>query len=371
MLKTYINKLMKFKFDNLDSIRTIAFFCTFLAHAFPSTNEAILNDRIYQYVTGFRELFSFGVPVFFVLSGFLITYLILKEQETPTSFNLRNFYIRRILRIWSVYYVVIFFGFFIFPYIRELLLNEPTVENASLINYILFLSNFDQITNNALPFGVGLGPTWSVSVEEQFYLVFPLLLLQFPKKKFIIPILAIMAASVICTPVFGLSDKHTLFCFTYLTMGGVFGYLSFYHTDFIRKIVSVHWIWFIVSAAAIVFLIQYGLFQPVYMLSIWLISLLIGYCIVFQCYSGKVPLKKIFALEVLGKYTYGLYLYHSICIFIVYAVAYKVLKFEENLTNVIFTIPVISLILSLIVSYLSYEYYEKRFLDLKEKFSKV
>lgn len=362
---------MKFKFENLDSIRTIAFFCTFLAHAFDSTDLEIINHPVYIFANQFREVFSFGVPVFFVLSGFLITFLMLKEQETPQSFSLKHFYIRRILRIWSVYYVVIIFGFFIFPFIREILMNEPTPENASLIKYILFLGNFDQISNNALPFGVGLGPTWSVAVEEQFYLIFPIFLLLFPKRKFIIPIFGIMLLSLICSPLFGLSDKHTLFCFTYLTVGGLFGYLSFYFKEHIQKIVSIHPIWFIFSVFLVVFLIQYGLIQPVYMLSIWLIAILVGYCIVYQCFSGRLALKKIPALEVLGKYTYGLYLYHSICIFIVYSLVYKVLKYDENISNVIFVVPFFSLILSLIVSYLSYEYYEKRFLRLKEKFSKV
>ncbi len=94
--------------------------------------------------------------------------------------------------------------------------------------------------------------------------------------------------------------------------------------------------------------------------------------IVFQRYSGKILLKNIFASELFfGKYTYGLYLFHSIGIFIAYAFAYKIVKFEESITNVIFTISLLSLILGLIVRYLSYGYYEKRFLRLKEKFRKV
>lgn len=362
---------MKFKFDNLDSIRTIAFFCTFLAHAFPSDNEAVLNSPIIQFTNYFREVFSFGVPVFFVLSGFLISYLMLKEQESPGSFNLKNFYVRRILRIWPVYYATIIFGFFIFPVARNFILHEPSYENASLIKYVLFLSNFDQISKNILPFGVGLGPTWSVGVEEQFYLIWPVLLLLFPKRKFIYPILILMSLSLIITPLSSLSSKHTLFCFVYLTSGAFFGYLSFYYKDFVQKIVSISSFWFVMFVAVIVFLIQYGLNNSFYILSIWLIAILIGYCIVFQCFSKKVPLQKIWGLEILGKYTYGLYLYHSICIFIIYSFIYKVLKLEENSLNVALTVPLLSLVLSLAVSYISYEYFEKRFLRLKEKYSKA
>lgn len=362
---------MKFKFDNLDSIRTIAFFGTFLAHAFPSEDPSMLNNSIIKFANYFRELFSFGVPVFFVLSGFLISFLMLKEQETPTSFSIKNFYIRRVLRIWPVYYATIIFGFFIFPLLRKVILHEPTSETASLLNYIFYLSNFDQIYKNALPFGVGLGPTWSVSVEEQFYLIWPIFLLLFPKKMFIYPILILMSLSLIFTPILNLPSKHTLFCFIYLTSGALFAYLSFYYKEFITKIVSISSFWFVLSVVAIILLIQFGLNNPFAIIAVWMIAVLTGYCIVFQCFSGRLPLKKIAPLEALGKYTYGLYLYHSICIFIVYSLIYKVLKFEENSINIALTVPVFSLALSLIVSYLSYEYYEKTFLRLKERFSKV
>ena len=71
---------MKFRFENLDSIRTIAFLSTFLAHAFYAESQEVLDSSMFQWAVKFREIFSFGVPVFFVLSGFLITYLMLKEE---------------------------------------------------------------------------------------------------------------------------------------------------------------------------------------------------------------------------------------------------------------------------------------------------
>ncbi|MCK9207851.1 MAG: acyltransferase [Salinivirgaceae bacterium] len=360
---------MRTRFDNLDSIRTLSFFGVFLAHAFSSKEESIINNPFYKIADHFRELFNFGVPVFFVLSGFLISYLMLKEQESPTSFSIKNFYIRRILRIWPVFFIVIGFGFIVFPILRTLILGLPNIETANPIKYVFFLSNLDQIKINQLPYGVGLGPTWSVSVEEQFYLIWPIFLLLFPKRKFIIPILILMGVSITTAPVFELSSKHTLFCFIYLTSGAFFAYLSFYYHALIKKIVAVNPIWFIVSVILIGTLIQYGLNNRFYFLIIWLIALLIGYSIVFQCFSGRLNLKRIPVIENIGKYTYGLYLYHSICIFFVHSFMFDLLKVDETALNVVIVGPVLSLMLSLIVSIFSYEIMEKKLLKLKDKFS--
>jgi hypothetical protein len=69
------------RFKNLDSIRSIAFFSTFLAHAFDTKYEEVKKSLFYNMVISFSEVFSFGVPLFFVLSGFLITYLMFYEFE--------------------------------------------------------------------------------------------------------------------------------------------------------------------------------------------------------------------------------------------------------------------------------------------------
>ena len=90
--------MSKFRLENLDSIRSIAFLSTFFAHAFFAETSQIQNNPIYINAIKFQELLSFGVPIFFVLSGFLITLLIIKEQDETNSFSIKNFYIRRILR---------------------------------------------------------------------------------------------------------------------------------------------------------------------------------------------------------------------------------------------------------------------------------
>src|ERR1041385_5542478 len=63
------------------------------------------------------NLGGLGVYFFFVLSGFLITYLLLAEKEKEGKISVRNFYMRRIFRIWPVYYLLVFLTFFVFPHI--------------------------------------------------------------------------------------------------------------------------------------------------------------------------------------------------------------------------------------------------------------
>lgn len=358
------------KFKNLDSLRTIAFFSTFLSHAFWTESEQIRNSDVFEFVVQFRQIFSFGVPFFFVLSGFLITYLILREQEYHNGFNLTNFYMRRVLRIWPVYFVVLFVGFVLFPFLKTVVDGGVYTENANPWMYIAFLSNFDQIIQHDLPMGVGLGPTWSVAVEEQFYLIWPIFLLIFTKNKFIIPITATILLSVTLLLIFILPSKHTVLCSIYLAVGGLFGYLMFYKKRWISELTQILNKIFPILLLALIGLMYLSTKVEYYMLVllVFLISVVMGLLITQQCADEKYQVRRIPFLEKVGKYTYGLYLYHVICNFVVNTILLQIVKFDETITLVIFVRPILSLALSGIISYLSYNYFEKKFLALKSKF---
>lgn len=359
----------KFRFNNLDSIRSIAFLSTFLAHAFYSKSPEILTSDAYKYTISFGEIFSFGVPVFFVLSGFLITYLMFREQEIIGEFSVKKFYMRRILRIWPVYFLVLFVGFLLFPIVRSVVLDVPYFETANWGMYVSFLSNFDQINQPVLPYGVGLGPTWSVSIEEQFYLLWPLLLLLFKRKKFIVPIIAVVIASLVFSSTLHLSNKHTLFCMTYLAVGAGCGYVAFYREQLTKRLTNIPRGGFLLVVCLLFALILISIHVYSSIFVIFAIALTIGYIILYQCYSGRMELKSIPFLERWGKYTYGLYLYHVICIFIVHSAFDKIAGIPESIVVVMIVKPILSLGLSMIVSYYSYHYFERYFLNLKSKYS--
>jgi peptidoglycan/LPS O-acetylase OafA/YrhL len=153
-------------FANLDGLRFICIAMVLWHHARPDVLDGI---------TLFRRGFL-GVDFFFVLSGFLITTLLLREAATFGSFSLRDFYLRRIIRIFPVYFFVV--GVVSF---QVIVINGKEEYAEYVPYYLLFLSNY---LVGDIP---TLSITWSLAVEEQFYVIWPLLLLVTPPR-FLLPV---------------------------------------------------------------------------------------------------------------------------------------------------------------------------------------
>jgi peptidoglycan/LPS O-acetylase OafA/YrhL len=113
----------------------------------------------------------FGVDLFFCLSSFLITMLLLREHDLRGSIDVRAFWVRRILRIWPLYYAFLLLSATISTY----WLQQQQLVGWRFVRYWFFLGNWDCVFHDWHHSPVG--PLWSVSLEEQFYLVWPLLLL--------------------------------------------------------------------------------------------------------------------------------------------------------------------------------------------------
>lgn len=141
---------------SLDGIRAISVFIVLFAHA-----------GLSHIIPG-----GFGVTVFFFLSGFLITTLLLREHEKTQHINIKNFFIRRIFRLYPpllcclvLSYVLVALG-----------LAGGGTSFAGLLYQLLYLANYHQIFSWAGEIPQGLGILWSLAVEEHFYLFFPLLM---------------------------------------------------------------------------------------------------------------------------------------------------------------------------------------------------
>ncbi|MEO8501205.1 MAG: acyltransferase [Vicinamibacteria bacterium] len=159
-------------FPNLDGLRFIAALSVIVFHI-ELTKEwfglPFLLDPVLAYKLG-----HLGVVLFFVLSGFLITYLLLDEQSRG-QIRIGPFYLRRVLRIWPLYYAVVILSLFVLPFIP--FFSWPGVPPEAVhqrlwlkvLLFVAFLPNLIVI-RDFVPYAP---QTWSIGVEEQFYLVWP------------------------------------------------------------------------------------------------------------------------------------------------------------------------------------------------------
>lgn len=160
-------------FPALDGLRAVAVSCVLVAHA-----SVRLLPEEWRFVGG-----GLGVQMFFVLSGFLITSLLLQEHVTRGAIDLRSFYIRRALRIWPLYYGTVVLYALVLPQVDDrwfsgvyVSANSPAFPayRDSLAPYFLFLQNY---AVDIVDVRLGLGILWSLAVEEQFYLLWPIILI--------------------------------------------------------------------------------------------------------------------------------------------------------------------------------------------------
>lgn len=384
------NKEKAVYFENLDGLRFFAFLAVFISHAtlfLGYNNNSTFFNSIRKYILINGDI---GVSFFFVLSGFLITYLLLREKETFGKISLKNFYIRRILRIWPVYFTTIIAGFFILPMIARLFIgNGPFVFLISpsftlLPQYMLFLANFN------LAFSGGSSvPTdvlWSISVEEQFYLVWPWLIAFLPRKYILKALGLIILISCVYRYFYALSPNiiaySTFSVMSDLAIGSILAFLVYTRSDIIEKLKSTPRK-IIISIYVFLLLIIFGRH--------YITETLVGSNIFYNLFVAVFPLilastyafiileqnemsRSLFkigkskSLAFLGKISYGLYSYHifafTIVLFIVLGLGFN-LKYTSTLQWI--TISSLSLITVFIISIISYYGMEKPFLKRKPK----
>jgi peptidoglycan/LPS O-acetylase OafA/YrhL len=372
-------------FENLNGFRTIAFLMVFLQHSFFEWMAELEVDSGLR-GKSLKLIFQsggLGVSAFFVLSGFLITYLLIQEKENSDKINVWYFYMRRLLRIWPLYYAILIYGFIIYPYIKEII-GMHISARSNVIYYISFLSNFDLISNERmLKSDPQIAVTWSVAIEEQFYLVWPLLFSLIKKAQFKWIFITIIIGCQIFR-FFNRTDDlalyfHSLSVVSDLALGGLAAYFAFYSQNFknlfihlnrsyILLVYAVALLW-IVLGNSILSTLTFNVFGRL------ITTLLFAFIILEQCFSihsfYKFSNQK--TISFLGKYTFGMYLMHMIALRFVGMIASKVFSLPINYlhANLGYTISrgIISLIVTILISYLSFEYFEQIFLRFKHRFT--
>ncbi len=365
-----------FYFANLDGLRSIAFVSVFLWHI--STYMAYLPSPGVESIL-LKTICSqghLGVNLFFVLSGFLISFLLMMEKEKQGRIQIVHFYFRRLLRIWPLYFVIAGLGLFCIP----MLLHQfnPMQIREHGLSFLFFTNNFNRIHTGFV--GIGndsLGVLWSIAVEEQFYFFLPLLLALFNRKWFPWLFLFTILVSLIFRWA-NISDEnviylHTLSVMSDLAIGAILAYLVCFKPGFVHylkklpqfAIISVY-----LLSLIFIFFFSYRINLPVYRLFERLVfSFFFAFIIAEQCYSDNsfFKFKNSKILCKMGLITYGLYCLHLYSIMIVQKINshFGVV----HISTLLFYCELITcLIISILLAKLSYTYFESYFLALKKRF---
>ena len=373
---THVELMKKFLgFDNL-------WFDAGRVQSFPLRD--ILDGKIHWLNPLVAEFGPLGVVFFFVLSGFLITYLLLVEKHQTTTVSVRKFYLRRIFRIWPLYFLIFILGFFVLPHFDAFYVpeqSESLQENfwGNFWCYLCILPNLGLAMYLAVP---AIGQSWSIGVEEQFYIIWPVVMKWFKK-----PLLAILSVTILLLAIKGvvvlldrsmdirwlsiLSKFLAMSKIECMTIGALGAWLLFAKKDVILKLLysKLAFTASIISGLFLIYLTPRVIQDGIHMIyAACFLTIILN-----VSREGKffVSLENRF-FHMLGKISYGIYMYHLIVVtFVVFCFQQVLgrgseLGFIENLL-----IYVLSIGGTILISWLSYEFFELRFIKIKARFSKV
>lgn len=363
-------------FPHLDGLRFLAFLAVYLTHCFSANTSYVKYSEEYRWATTFFSDGELGVSFFFVLSGFLITYLLLEEEATNGRIDVPFFYVRRILRVWPLFLACVLFGFVVYPVLVRAISPAPFVEPGRLGYYLAFISNFD-VLQRGWPAAPPLGVLWSISIEEQFYLVWPIVLLLKAHRTY--SLFGIVLVSLVFRYAFRHSEPvlylHTLSVMSDMAIGGLLALTSI-DFSFRRKVYRL-------KSYQIVMVYLAGILAVVFRdvwSSLWLVKPLerivfatfFAFIIAEQNYAGASFLKvgTIKWLSQWGKYTYGLYCLHILAIIFIDNL-FSFLGINNFGFSILLFKPILSLLLAMLISWISYQYFERYFLRAKNRFRKL
>ena len=342
---------MQRRIPQLDAVRGLAILLVMMHNV--SLKYPVLHSQ---------QLFSngwMGVDLFFVLSGFLITGILVDTKESQGYF--KNFYVRRCLRIWPLYYSLIFFMFVIVRFLSASEFHTVVQQSSPWWAFPLFLQNFliPISTNAAGPLGV----TWSLAIEEQFYVIWPLVVRFCSSKQ----LCRVAVAEICISPVlrYYLSLHHVylytnVFCRLDGLMAGALLALLVRSDNFVpSKFLTRAWtLFFIAAPLAVVSEAVHARWIVFSFTAIASVSFVYLALYWKQQWFQAVMTNRF--LIYTGSVSYGLYLLHKIP----FGVA-QTLHLDQH--------PLLALLIILVMSYalaaLSWNLLEKPFLNLKRFFA--
>ena len=360
----------RFYRPELDILRFFCFFLVYLHHALPRNGPA--------WLAVFAEACGFGVPVFFLLSSFLITELLLLEKQTTATVHMRAFYARRILRIWPLY-----FGFFGVCWLLGATHHLPAIPWQMTLSFFLLAGNwyFTHIAMFASPAGI----LWSVSIEEQFYLLWPWLLKLAGRRGVVLGSLALLPLSyfsIYWLELRGTGTDPGLWAdtMTHIQFFAAGGLLAVFLR---QRIFRLGWplrlgcglLTFATWTIAVRFCqIKSGPAIPPLLACAGYALVALGalsfFFVFYGMRLGTAPGTR--TLQYLGKISYGLYVFHILMIGQGARIAwatFRALHLPLVPTQIAMCAAAVGLVFTVLAAWASYEAFEKPFLRWKEKFT--
>lgn len=360
-------------FDNLDASRFFAFFAVYISHMLIPKTPFISDSTYFITLKKTLQIGFLGVDFFFVLSSFLISWIILEEKKNTNSFNIKNFLIRRTLRVWPLYFLIVLIGILLSVLAQ---LFNVDIEAIPPFKYFgLFIINF-YVIDNGTNFLFFLAFLWSISIEEQFYIVWSIVMKYLKINLLWLSILLVIISLVFRTYYINESLQlyfNTISALGNFGIGGIAAYITFYKTPLFKRLIGIKKnqtiLLYLVLILSIIFFNQLNNYKLFTIFSRLYFSVLFALFIIEQSQGQHRFFNpgKSAVLNYLGKISYGLYCFHGVVITILIK-ALEQFSFTETYWHVFLLYPLIILIFTILVSHLSFKYFESYFLKLKAKF---
>lgn len=357
----------RFYYPELDGLRFIAFMLVFIHNANPILQGTFLEK--------FSEYSWFGVDLFFCLSAFLITKLLVTEHEQTGKINIRNFYVRRALRIWPAYFAFILFSI------------SVTQNNQGWsTNLLTRAAGLATFTDNFVSAVLGLNfisysvQLWTISFEEQYYALFPWItkwIVGMSQKSKMIVIGMVFAVGFVIRGLLiyfrATSTAIYVLPFTHFesVLAGILLGLNLFNAG-LNKIKTPFLFLLGVLCFSVVFQLPN---KEVVGWNLMLTYPLVGLGALFTVFaihkdSRISSLINFPFVNYLGKISYGLYIYHLLgLVLVTNFISYQMNFHAANLESLNIIIFLIALLFTASIAHISYRILEKPFLEFKEKYS--
>lgn len=368
-------KSIKF-FNNFDGLRFIAALLVLFHHA-----ASMMSKNGETFITQL-DLFKNGanaVSFFFVLSGFLITYLLLQEQDKKRHVSIRNFYIKRILRIWPLYFLMIIIALFIQPVLIDLLHIPYVMTYDFKETWMYFVFFLPGMVTYYFGGSHLLEPLWSIGVEELFYLfwapvfkyvhrfIFPILLFVLMAK------LVLLQLSHLGYFPPAMAYLIRIFQFESMAYGGIGAYLLFnYGKQLLHyaRLIQIIKLLFGLSILGLIFFssaIHILLFKSNsnFDFEVFVKSFLFaGFLFSMALTNKKILFLSSKPMVYLGEISYGIYMYHLLILTVLILPIHN-LHLNPILKDSLFLCA--SILLTILIAGLSKRFFESYFLNFRKK----